>query len=166
MNETIRYILLLFGFTIGCLCGFVLRTCTHDCERVEVVCTDTIRTIRRDTIRTERVVARYIYDTLIRNDTVYIADVPQIYADSTPDYSLKVRAVKMYDYRLDIFRADTFTRYIQEKPAKPKKRGKMGQSVVVGLQVGYGLGVKPATMQAQFSPYIGVGITYGFGITF
>ena len=100
------------------------------------------------------------------NDTVYVADIPRVYTDSTADYALNVRAVKMYDYRLDIFRVDTITRYIQEKPAEPKKRGKMGQSVVVGLQFGYGLGVQPATMQARFEPYIGIGITYGFGFTF
>ena len=114
----------------------------------------------------ERTFTDYIYDTIVVNDTVYVADIPRVYTDSTADYALNVRAVKMYDYRLDIFRVDTITRYIQENPTEPKKRGKLGQSVVIGLQAGYGLGVQPTTMQARFEPYIGIGITYGFGFTF
>lgn len=166
MSKTWQYILLFSVSVFVFLCGYGFHGCTHECKGTEVVHTDTIQTIRVDTIRVERVFTDYVYDTIVINDTVYIADIPRLYTDSTADYALNVRAVKMYDYRLDIFRVDTITRYIQEKPAEPKKRGKFGQSVVIGLQAGYGLGVQPTTMQAMFEPYIGIGITYGFGITF
>ena len=166
MSKTWQYILLFSVSVFVFLCGYGFHGCTHECKGTEVVHTDTIQTIRVDTIRVERVFTDYVYDTIVINDTVYIADIPRLYTDSTADYALNVRAVKMYDYRLDIFRVDTITRYIQEKPAEPKKRGKFGQSVVIGLQAGYGLGVQPTTMQAHFEPYIGIGITYGFGITF
>ena len=159
--------ILLFSVSVFVfLCGYGCHGCTHECNVTEVVHTDTIQTIRVDTIRVERTFTDYIYDTIIVNDTVYIADIPRVYTDSTADYALNVRAVKMYDYRLDIFRVDTITRYMQEKPTEPKKMGKIGQSVVIGLQLGYGFGVQPATMQARFEPYIGIGISYGFGFTF
>ena len=166
MSKAWQYILFISVSVFVFLCGYGLHGCTHECKVTEVVHTDTIQTIRVDTIRVERTFTDYIYDTIVVNDTVYVADIPRVYTDSTADYALNVRAVKMYDYRLDIFRVDTITRYIQEKPTEPKKRGKLGQSVVIGLQAGYGLGVQPTTMQARFEPYIGIGITYGFGFTF
>lgn len=166
MSKAWQYILFLSVSVFVFLCGYGFHGCTHECKETEVVHMDTIQTIRVDTIRVERTFTDYIYDTIVVNDTVYVADIPRVYTDSTSDYTLNVRAVKMYDYRLDIFRVDTITRYIQEKPTEQKKRGKMGQSVVIGLQAGYGLGVQPATMQARFEPYIGIGITYGFGFTF
>lgn len=166
MSKAWQYILLFSVSVFVFIFGYGFRACTHECSSTDLVHTDTIQTIRVDTIRVERTFTDYIYDTIVVNDTVYIADIPRVYTDSTDDYALNVRAVKMYDYRLDIFRVDTITRYIQEKPTEPKKRGKFGQSVVIGLQAGYGLGVQPATMQARFEPYIGIGITYGFGFTF
>ena len=166
MSKAWQYILFISVSVFVFLCGYGCHGCTHECKGTEVVHTDTIQTIRVDTIRVERTFTDYIYDTIVVNDTVYVADIPRVYTDSTADYALNVRAVKMYDYRLDIFRVDTITRYIQEKPTEQKKSGKMGQSVVIGWQVGYGLGVQPKTMQARFEPYIGIGITYGFGFTF
>ena len=166
MSKAWQYILLFLFSVFVFLCGYGCHGCTHECKVTDVVHTDTIQTIRVDTIRVERTFTDYIYDTIVVNDTVYVADIPRVYTDSTDDYALNVRAVKMYDYRLDIFRVDTITRYIQEKPIEPKKSGKFGQSVVIGLQAGYGLGVQPTTMQARFEPYIGIGITYGFGFTF
>lgn len=166
MSKALQYILLFSVSVFVFLCGYGCHGCTHECKETDVVHTDTIQTIRVDTIRVERVFTNHIYDTIVVNDTVYIADIPRVYTDSTADYALNVRAVKMYDYRLDIFRVDTITRYIQEMPTEPKKSGKFGQSVVIGLQAGYGLGVQPTTMQARFEPYIGIGITYGFGFTF
>ena len=166
MSKAWQYILLFSVSVFVFLCGYGCHGCTHECKVTDVVHTDTIQTVRVDTIRVERTFTDYIYDTIVVNDTVYVADIPRVYTDSTADYALNVRAVKMYDYRLDIFRVDTITRYIQEKPTEPKKRGKLGQSVVIGLQAGYGLGVQPTTMQARFEPYIGIGITYGFGFTF
>lgn len=166
MSKAWKYILFVSVSVFIFLLGYGFHGCTHECKEAEVVHTDTIQTIRVDTIRVERTFTDYIYDTIVVNDTVYVADIPRVYTDSTDDYALNVRAVKMYDYRLDIFRVDTITRYIQEKPTEQKKRGKWGQSVVIGLQAGYGLGVHPTTMQARFEPYIGIGITYGFGFTF
>ena len=130
MSKAWQYILFVLVSVFIFLCGYGFHGCTHECKEAEVVHTDTIQTIRVDTIRVERTFTDYIYDTIIVNDTVYVADIPRVYTDSTADYALNVRAVKMYDYRLDIFRVDTIIRYLQEKPTEPKKRGKIGRAHV------------------------------------
>lgn len=149
------------------LLGYTAKRTNNTSQPLEVVRYDTIVVVRHDTIRSTRTILQetYKYDTIMLRDTVFIADIPQNYVDSTTDYRLEVNAVKMYDYRLDIYRADTFTRYVPQVPTErteTSRRG-FGQSIVVGLQVGYGLGVQPATMQARFEPYVGIGITYGWG---
>ena len=149
------------------LLGFTARRTESDTTPAETICYDTIVVFQHDTIRSIRTILQetYKYDTVVRRDTVFIADIPQNYVDSTSDYKLEVNAVKMYDYSLDIYRVDTFTRYVPQIPTErteTSRRG-FGQSIVVGLQVGYGLGVHPATMEARFEPYVGIGITYGWG---
>ena len=157
-------IVLLFVSAAGVV-FYYNSTHTTECVAVQY---DTIVVVERDTMTIRERVKQwqYHYDTIMLHDTVYVADVPQVYTDSTPDYRLAVNAVKMYDYSLDIYRADTFTSYVPQVPSdgtKQSRRGRFGQSIVVGLQVGYGLGVQPADMQARFEPYVGVGITYGWG---
>lgn len=141
------------------------RGCTARSDTNTIVERDTIVERYRDTVTVERVVVqeRQRYDTIVVNDTVYIADVPQMYTDSTDDYRLQINAVKLYDYRLDIYRDSIITHTTAKIASEAKKHGKFGQSVVIGIQAGYGIGVAPATMQAQFLPYIGVGVTYGIG---
>lgn len=143
----------------------VPKSCTVKSDTDTIVVRDTIVEYMRDTLTIERDVVRtqYRYDTIVVNDTVYIADIPRVYTDSTDDYRLQVRAVKMYDYRLDLYRDSIVTRINTEIASEAKKRGKFGQSVVIGIQAGYGIGIAPATMQAQFLPYIGMGVTYGIG---
>lgn len=142
---------------------------TDEVVRV-VVQRDTVRMVVRDTVRVVRTVPQELhhYDTIVRSDTVYIADKPQLYTESTNEYRLQVQAVKMYDYSLELYRVDsltTITEKVRETAEKRRSRAKWGQSVTIGLQVGYGLGVQPTTMRASFEPYVGIGITYGFGVT-
>lgn len=168
MNRIVSYCVALLSVVVlvAVVCDVAMRR--HTPANSYVVQYDTVRVIELDTLtmyeRIEHI--RHHYDTIVVNDTVYVRDEPQRYTDSTSDYRLAINAVKLYDYTLDIYRADTFTRYIPKVPSEPKKSGKFGQSVVLGLQVGYGLGVSPATMQARFEPYIGIGLTYGFGFNF
>lgn len=168
MSNGVRIVVDVFA-VVACVFAilFAIWSRGDAVDRV-VVSYDTITVIERDTLTVCRYIptTRYCYDTVRVSDTVYIRDEPRRYIDSTSDYRLAINAVKLYDYTLDIYRADTFTRYIPKVPSEPKKNGKFGQSVVLGLQVGYGLGVSPATMQARFEPYIGIGLTYGFGFNF
>lgn len=143
------------------------RRTAGDGDTDVVIRFDTVVVVQRDTVRQVRQVrhTEYRYDTIVRRDTVYIADKPQQYEDSTAEYRLRINAVKLYDYELDLYRVDSCTTIVPKVALTPKKSAKWGQSVVVGVQVGYGLGVQPATMRASWEPYIGVGITYGFGVT-
>lgn len=50
--------------------------------------------------------------------------------------------------------------YKNKQTLKSPKKGKFGQSIVIGVQVGYGVGI---SNPIKFNPYVGVGITYGFG---
>lgn len=141
------------------------KSCTVKNDPSTTVIYDTIVERYRDTVTIERVVVqdRQIYDTIVVNDTVYIADVPRVYTDSTDDYRLQINAVKLYDYSLDLYRDSIVTQTTTKIASETKKRGKFGQSVTIGVQVGYGIGIAPTTMQAQFLPYIGVGVCYGIG---
>lgn len=149
------------------LLGFTARLTENSPMPTEPIRYDTIVVVEHDTIRSTRTILQetYKYDTVVLRDTVFVADIPQNYADSTPDYRIDIRAVKLYGYDLDIYRTSTSTQVLPREPQTPNKqrRGRFGQSVVVGLQAGYGLGVQPSTMQARFEPYVGIGITYGWG---
>ena len=162
--TAICVVLALMFATIMCI---TFTNKPYDSEPIDIRY-DTIVVVKHDTIRSTRTILQetYKYDTIVLRDTVFIADIPQNYVDSTQDYRIDIRAVKLYGYDLDIYKADTLTRYVPQIPAESKRqsrRGRFGQSIVVGLQAGYGLGVQPSTMQARFEPYIGVGITYGWG---
>lgn len=136
-------------------------------QQTEPICYDTIVVVKHDTIRSIRTILQetYKYDTVVLRDTVFVADIPQNYVDSTPDYRIDIRAVKLYGYDLDIYKTSTNTQVLPREPqaASKERKGKFGQSIVVGLQAGYGLGIQPSTMQARFEPYVGIGITYGWG---
>ena len=149
------------------LLGFTARRTESSPTPAEVVRYDTIVVVKHDTIRSVRTILQetYKYDTVMLRDTVFIADIPQNYVDSTTDYRIDIRAVKLYGYDLDIYKTSTNTQVLPREPqtAGKERKGRFGQSIVVGLQAGYGLGVQPATMQARFEPYVGIGITYGWG---
>lgn len=168
MNERINKHIDVVIVAVSVLVAAILivpKSCTSKTDPGMIVIYDTIVERHRDTVTVERVIVqeRQRYDTIVVNDTVYIADIPRVYTDSTDKYRLEVNAVKMYDYRLDIYRDSIITHTTTNIASEAKKHGKFGQSVVIGVQVGYGIGIAPRTMQAQFLPYIGVGVTYGIG---
>ena len=156
----IGFICVLIGFLFGGVVVYHFTTKTPQIERIVV--RDTI--VNKDTITHTKIIKqdRYHYDTIVVNDTVYIRDIPQTYTDSCEDYKLDINAVKLYDYSLDIYKVDTFFREI-EKVHQIERKGGWCWSVNAGLQVGYGLNVNPSNMQANFSPYIGLGVSLGFG---
>ena len=145
------------------LLGYTARRTENSPAPTEVVRYDTVVVVRHDTIRSVRTILQktYKYDTIMLRDTVFIADIPQNYVDSTTDYRIDIRATKLYGYDLDIYKTSTTTQVQPREPqtAGKERKGGFGQSIVVG----YGLGVQPSTMQARFEPYVGIGITYGWG---
>lgn len=154
------FICVLVGFLLG---GGVFYHFNRKPSQIEtIILTDTI--IHTDTITFTKIIKqdKFHYDTIIFRDTIYIADIPQVYTDSCEDYKIDINAVKLYDYSLDIFRVDTFIKETEKVSQIERKRG-FGWSFNVGLQVGYGLNVNPYSMQAGFSPYVGLGCSVGFG---
>lgn len=161
--TAICVVLALMFATIMCI---TFTNKPYDSEPIDIRY-DTIVVVKHDTIRSTRTILQetYKYDTVVLRDTVFVADFPQNYVDSTTDYRIDIRATKLYGYDLDIYKTSTTTQVLPREPqtASKERRGRFGQSLVIGLQAGYGLGVQPSTMQARFEPYVGVGITYGWG---
>ena len=94
---------------------------------------------------------KIVYDTIIKDNTVYVKDSAVIHRDSTENYTIDISAVKLDWYKLDITHKDTVT-YIQTVNTvtyKPKKN-----KIAIGVQGGYGYGFK----SKQLEPYIGLGI--------
>ena len=94
---------------------------------------------------------KIVYDTIVKNNTVYVKDSAVIHRDSTENYTIDISAVKLDWYKLDITHKDTVT-YIQtvnNTIYKPKKN-----KIAIGVQGGYGYGFK----SKQLEPYIGLGI--------
>lgn len=163
MYKTIGYIAAVVVAAMLLLAGaYALGRWVRPAEEARtVVRTDTVVVVQRDTLREVRRVeqVRYRYDTVVVNDTVYVRDEPRVWADSTERYRIAIEAVKLYGYELDLYRADTVRMVETTAVVEPAKRkGRWGQSVVVGIQVGYGF-----TPGLQAAPYVGVGVTYGFG---
>ena len=145
---------LLVGFLLG---GLLFYSCNKKESQIEY-----IKEIKTDTITTIRYLDKHHYDTIIINDTVWIKDEPQHYTDSTENFKLDINAVKLYDYRLDIYKSDTIYQPVEIKPLNQKK---CKQFIGIGVGVNYGLCINPYNMQASFQPNISLGIVYGFGYT-
>ena len=94
---------------------------------------------------------KIVYDTIVKDNTVYVKDSAVIHRDSTENYTIDISAVKLDWYKLDITHKDTVT-YIQtvnNTIYKPKKN-----KIAIGVQGGYGYGFK----SKQLEPFIGLGI--------
>ena len=94
---------------------------------------------------------KIVYDTIIKNNTVYVKDSAVIHRDSTENYTIDISAVKLDWYKLDITHKDTVT-YIQTVNNTIYKQKK--NKIAIGVQGGYGYVFK----SKQLEPYIGLGI--------
>ena len=94
---------------------------------------------------------KIVYDTIVKDNTVYVKDSAVVHRDSTENYTIDISAVKLDWYKLNITHKDTVT-YVQtvnNTIYKPKKN-----KIAIGVQGGYGYGFK----SKQLEPYIGLGI--------
>lgn len=107
----------------------------------------------RDTIR------------LASNDTIISVSIPitqNTYTDTLlTDTSTLIIGAKYSGYKPSLDSLWYNYTYKPKEALKSKKKGKFGHSIVIGIQAGYGVTIPTP----KFEPYIGVGITYGFGIT-
>lgn len=135
-------------------------------------------TIFRDSIQIKEIVKwkyRTTHDTIIEHvpividkdtialpvDTIHIPIDHYEYSDSTVTDSSRIAWSMLYSgyqAKIDTFKLDY--KFTPKLPLKEKKRG-WGQYIGVGLQIGYGAGV--LEQRVYMTPFIGVGITYGFG---
>lgn len=163
-TNILAYILTFLG---GLIVSLIFVFCALKSKENDVkikIETDTIYITKVDTIHHTKYINHnnYIYDTIVRNDTIYIADIPQTYTDSCSDYKIDINATKLYSYDLSIYRVDTFIQ-VKEKVSQIERKRGFGWSINAGVQIGYGVNINPSNMQVIFSPYIGVGVCCGFG---
>lgn len=102
------------------------------------------------------------YDTITDTIKLEIPIEHKEYIDTlrTDTSEIDLR-IKYSGFKTSLDEIDITNHYYVKQPVKTNKI-KVGQSITLGVQTGYGVTL---TDQPQFSPYIGLGITYGLGIT-
>lgn len=146
------WIILLSAFVGGLLTMMLTRSCQPEQITTEIVTTDTVTVVRRDTIRIAepkpyRVTVRdtiYITDTLV--GTTLAQEVKE-YKDST--YYARISGINAYLEEIKVFPRTEYKYITTSKKVyeKPRKWG-------IGIQAGYGAG------KNGIQPYVGVGIQY------
>ena len=97
---------------------------------------------------------KIVYDTIHKNDVVYIRDTAVVHRDSTSDYTIDISAVRLDWYKLDINHRDTVTVTNTITTIVKQKRKPLGLGIYGGM------GYDP--VNKTFSPQIGLGITFNF----
>lgn len=135
-------------------------------REVEVQKIEVRDTIYVDSVRIqEKTVLKYVqkYDTVIEyitaRDTILVnVEIPishYQYKDTIDSFSVDIKYsgynACLEDVRVK-YQADL------QKPVRRQKNHVLGQSIVLGAHVGFGI-----DRNFQFSPYLGIGVTYGFG---
>ena len=124
-------------------------------KTVEIIKTDTIVDWKysTDTVYFSKIKYKdkIVYDTIHKNDVVYIRDTAVVHRDSTSDYTIDISAVRLDWYKLDINHRDTVTitntvtTIVKEKKRFP---------VQIGLYGGLGYDINGKT----FGTEVGVGV--------
>lgn len=189
MNKT-TYISLALGLLIGLTIGFAFRSCGEKEVQTEpIVIHDTIK--QTDTLRLRahtKTIEVIRYDTIwMREDSAenahtttdsnHYGDTTEM-VDTNADFALV--PITQSEYR-DTFLTDTsraevgvlFSGYnaridsiginyqLTQEPRVERKKSGFGWCVMPSIQVGYGLGLNGNVVTA--SPYVGVGVSIGWG---
>lgn len=94
---------------------------------------------------------KIVYDTIHKNNVVYIRDTAVVHRDSTSDYTIDISAVRLDWYKLDINHRDTITYTQTIYETVYKKRNNKPQ---IGVYGGLGYDINGKT----FGTEVGVGI--------
>ena len=94
---------------------------------------------------------KIVYDTIVKDNTVYVKDSAVVHRDSTENYTIDISAVKLDWYKLDITHKDTVT-YVQTVNNTIYKQRK--NKPQIGVFGGLGFDMKGRT----FGPQIGIGV--------
>ena len=149
------WIILLSACVGGLLTMMLTRSCQPEQITTEIVTTDTVTVVRRDTIRIAEpkpykvTVRDTVYVNSFQNNTDWKVLVQEVkeYKDST--YYARISGINAYLEEIKVFPRTEY-KYIhtvEKVYEKPRKWG-------IGIQVGYGAG------KNGIQPYIGVGIQY------
>ena len=180
MNKT-HYISLALGLLLGLTIAFAFRSCGREEARTEqVVVHDTIK--QTDTIRLRahtKLIEVIRYDTIwVERDSDHCGDTTEMVDSTNADFALI--PITQSEYR-DTFLTDTsrtevgvlFSGYnaridsiginyqLTHNNRVERKKGGFGWVVAPSIQVGYGLGLNGNVVTA--SPYVGVGVSIGWG---
>ena len=127
-------------------------------KKVEIVKRDTIVDWKysTDTVYFSKIKYKdkIVYDTIHKNDVVYIRDSAVVHRDSTSDYTIDISAVRLDWYKLDINHRDTVTVTNTITTIVKEKRKPLG----------FGLFAGPSydPINKSFGLSIGAGITLNF----
>lgn len=113
---------------------------------------DTFLIVERDTVR----------------DTIYVSlpiEYKQYRDTFNTDTSRTILDIKYSGYKSSLDAVYVQSSFTQKERVKVKHTG-FGQFVGVGLQVGYGASINHIDKTFNPGPYIGVGVTYGWGYHF
>lgn len=128
--------------------------------------------ITKEEIKEKEKIKRVVeYDTFFIKETDTIRDTFYVslpiehkqYRDTfTTDTSRTILDIKYSGYKAQLDGLYVESHYKTRETVKIKHTG-FGQFVGVGLQVGYGASINPIDKTFNPGPYIGVGVTYGWG---
>ena len=97
---------------------------------------------------------KIVYDTIHKNDVVYIRDTAVVHRDSTSDYTIDISAVRLDWYKLDINHKDTVTVTNTIATIVKEKRKPLGFGIFAGPSYD--------PINKSFGLSVGAGITFNF----
>ena len=110
-KKVLRYFLLICGviFSSAALLFIGYKIGSQNEEKPpQIECkTDTLIVVKRDTVKVVKKVREYRYDTVVVDNSVYVRDSLQHYTDSTDTYKIDIEAVRLDNYKLDVYRNDS-----------------------------------------------------------
>lgn len=97
---------------------------------------------------------KIVYDTIHKDDVVYIRDSAVVHRDSTSDYTIDISAVRLDWYKLDINHRDTVTVTNTITTIVKQKRKPLGFGIFAGPSYD--------PINKSFGLSVGAGITFNF----
>lgn len=168
----------ILGVLVALFFGITMHQCSN--PKIEYITSPPERihdTIIRDSIQIqEKVVTRYItkekivFDTVIQNDTFTIYVPVPIEHKSYRDFQLTDTAqweigIDYSGYKPSLDSVWFNYSYIPEEVVKTKENA-FRQFVGISVNIGYGATINTIDRTFIPGPYIGVGVSYGWGWTF
>lgn len=162
--DTKTIIIIIMGAVMAIMSYFLIRSYTADIETTIETVTDTVFSHSTDTLYVYKENIQYkeirAVDTIFIRDTILIRE-QKVYEDSLAKIWISGVEPELDSICYFIPR-DTVKINTTQTVTIHKKQG-WGQFVGVGISGGYGASI---SQTPQFSPFVGVTVTYGWGFHF